>query len=341
MTSARCSSASATTLSRSDASTGRPRAGRRRGGARPLGPSQIDVGQHEVVEERTTGAMAAMAEPTPPAPTTQIRTTIPFPDLIQLYQKRPSGAPQWSRGVCGSTGTATAGGIGRPRHPRARWPGRGDPAQGRRAPAGMTLSSLQWSVGTKDDLLRELFATINAEIAEIVRTATAGTDGVGPVMRATLTALWSAMETAPMMEVGENELVIASLREPVSRRQVCGPLRRVRRGVRGGAGKRGAAQRRAFARARRTAGSTHGDGARGTGAALPGRWGGRALPGRSRRAGRRVGRPRVGPVKNRSRRRRRAGRHRRARAGRYAARGTRSTNPGSDPGALDESSRSR
>jgi TetR/AcrR family transcriptional regulator, regulator of biofilm formation and stress response len=86
--------------------------------------------------------------------------------------------------------------------------------------AGMTLSSLQWSVGTKDDLLRELFATINAEIAEIVRTATAGTDGVGPVMRATLTALWSAMETAPMMEVGENELVIASLREPVSRRQV-------------------------------------------------------------------------------------------------------------------------
>ena len=39
--------------------------------------------------------------------------------------------------------------------------------------AGMTLSSLQWSVGTKDDLLRELFATINAEIAEIVLTATA------------------------------------------------------------------------------------------------------------------------------------------------------------------------
>jgi AcrR family transcriptional regulator len=86
--------------------------------------------------------------------------------------------------------------------------------------AGMTLSSLQWSVGTKDELLRELFATINAEIAEIVRTATAGTDGVWPVMRSTLTALWSAMETAPMMEVGENELVIASLREPASRRQV-------------------------------------------------------------------------------------------------------------------------
>ncbi len=86
--------------------------------------------------------------------------------------------------------------------------------------AGMTLSSLQWSVGTKDGLLRELFATINAEIAEIVRTATATVDGVGPVMRATLNALWSAMEDAPMMEVGENELVIASLRERASRRQV-------------------------------------------------------------------------------------------------------------------------
>lgn len=86
--------------------------------------------------------------------------------------------------------------------------------------AGMTLSSLQWSVGTKDDLRRELFATINAEIAEIVRTATASVEGVGPALRATLTALWSAMESAPMMEVGENELVIASLREPVSRLRV-------------------------------------------------------------------------------------------------------------------------
>jgi len=86
--------------------------------------------------------------------------------------------------------------------------------------AGMPLSSLQWSLRSKQELLRELFATINAEIAEIVAGAAAEVSGVRPTIAATLRALWIDMETSPMLEVGESELVIASVRDPATRDDV-------------------------------------------------------------------------------------------------------------------------
>ena len=83
--------------------------------------------------------------------------------------------------------------------------------------AGMTLSSLQWAVRSKEELLGELFLTINAEIDEIVDGAVAPCTTLDAAIRAVLLALWRSMEHAPMAEVGEAELVIESLRRPAQR----------------------------------------------------------------------------------------------------------------------------
>ena len=86
--------------------------------------------------------------------------------------------------------------------------------------SGMTLSSLQWAVRSKEGLLRELFATINAEIDDIVGRAAAGCTTLDEAVRAVLRALWDDMERAPMTEVGEAELVIESLRRAEERAEV-------------------------------------------------------------------------------------------------------------------------